>query len=115
VVAKACDRVRLFSKRGTEWTDRLPRLAEAFTELPANSAVLDGELCVCDDRGRPDFRALHTEMRQGRPDVSRMTFFAFDLLFERNVNLRRLSFSERQRDLRRLCSTGHVACLHVVQ
>ena len=61
----------------------LPRLAEAFAALPTDSAVLDGELCLCDSRGRPDFRALHTEMRQGRPDVSRMAFFAFDLLFEK--------------------------------
>src|SRR5262245_4851315 len=38
--------------------DRLSPLAEAFAELPTRSAVLDGELCLCDDRGRPDFRAF---------------------------------------------------------
>jgi hypothetical protein len=63
IIVKDGLRVRLFSKDGTDWTDRLSPLAEAFAELPTRSAVLDGELCLCDDRGRPDFRAFHAEMR----------------------------------------------------
>lgn len=70
LVAKDSGRVRLFSKSGTAWTDRLASLAEAFLELPTIFAVLDGEPCDCDDRGRPDFNAVHAEMRQSRPDVS---------------------------------------------
>src|SRR5262245_59957625 len=80
LVAKIGQRVRLYSKNGTEWSDRLPGLAEAFAALRTDF-IVDGELCVCDDRGRPTCRALHAEMRQRRPDASRMTVFAFDLLF----------------------------------
>jgi len=71
------------------------------------------KLCLCDDRGRPNFRALHAEMRQRRPDTSRMAFFAFDLLFEHDVDLRPLPLSERQRDLARLCNKARkaVPCL----
>lgn len=115
LVAKDGDSIRLFSKGGTEWTDHLAGLAEAFLELPTLSAVLAGELCICDDRGRPNFKALHCEMRQDRPDVSRMAFFAFDILFQNNVDLRSLTFSERQRDLKRLCGHGHVPCLYLVE
>jgi len=89
--------------------DKLPGLVEAFAALPANSTVLDGELCVVDDRGRPDFRALHAEMRQRRPDVSRIAFFVFDMLFENGVDLRPLPLSERLRDLTRLCSKARKA------
>ncbi len=56
LVAKDGDRVRLYSKGGTEWTG-MPVLAQAFAGLPPRSAVLDGELCLCDSRGRPDFSA----------------------------------------------------------
>src|SRR5215470_4932066 len=75
------------------------------------------ELCLCDDRGRPNFRALHAEMRQRRPDTSRMAFFAFDLLFEHDVDLRPLPLSERQRDLARLCNKARkaVPCLFLVE
>jgi ATP-dependent DNA ligase len=37
-------RVRLYSRHGAEYTDRLPRMVEAFSELPTRSAILDGEL-----------------------------------------------------------------------
>src|SRR5262245_12701152 len=75
------------------------------------------KLCLCDDRGRPNFRALHAEMRQRRPDTSRMAFFAFDLLFEHDVDLRPLSLSERQRNLARLCNKARkeVPCLFLVE
>jgi bifunctional non-homologous end joining protein LigD len=94
----------------------LPGLAEAFAALRTNF-ILDGELCLCDDRGRSNFRALHAEMRQRRPDTSRMAYFAFDLLFEYDVDLRPLALSERQRDLARLCDKARkvVPCLFLVE
>src|SRR5262245_61452801 len=116
LVAKIGQRVRLYSKNGTEWSDRLPELVEAFAALQTDF-ILDGELCLCDGRGRSDFRALHAEMRQKRPDTSRMAYFAFDLLFEHDVDLRPLALSERQRDLARLCGKGRkaVPCLFLVE
>src|SRR5262245_23935711 len=48
-------------------------------------------------------------MRQRRPDTSRMTYFAFDLLFDRDVDLRPLALSERQHDLARLCEKARKA------
>jgi ATP-dependent DNA ligase len=74
----------------------LQGLAEAFAELPTRSVVLGGELCLCDIRGRPDFRALHAEMRQHRPD-----------------DLRSLSLSQRQKDLARLCGKGRETVPHL--
>ena len=63
--------IHFYSKSGAEWSDRLPVLAKTFAALRTDF-ILDGELGLCDDRGRPNFRALHAEMRQGRPDTSRM-------------------------------------------
>ena len=57
---KIGQRVRLYSRSGTEWSDRLLGLAEAFAALRTDF-ILDGELGLCDDRGRPIFRALHAE------------------------------------------------------
>ena len=59
LVVKDGKNVRLYSRNRTEWTDRLPGLASSFASFGARSAVIDGELCVCDAEGRPDFRALH--------------------------------------------------------
>jgi ATP-dependent DNA ligase len=54
-IVKDGNDVRLYSKGGTEWTKRLPSIADAFVKLPACSAILDGELCFCDERGGPNF------------------------------------------------------------
>jgi bifunctional non-homologous end joining protein LigD len=47
--------VRFYSRHGAEYTDRLPRMAEAFTKLPTQSATLDGELVLIDPRGAATF------------------------------------------------------------
>jgi bifunctional non-homologous end joining protein LigD len=116
-VIKNGHQVWLCSKSGVDWTERLPGIVEAFAELPTQAAIIDGELCLCDSRGRPDFRAFHAEMRQGRPDTSRMAFFAFDLIHRDGVDLRRMTLTERKRDLERLChkSRRDVSCLYLVE
>src|SRR5262245_21438845 len=116
LIAKIGQRVRLYSKNGTEWSERLPGLVEAFAALRTDF-ILDGELCLTDGRGRSDFRALHAGLPQRQPHTSRMAYFAFDLLFEHDVDLRALPLSERQRDLARLCNKARkeVPCLFLVE
>jgi bifunctional non-homologous end joining protein LigD len=46
MVRRSDDRVRLFTRRGYDWTERYPRIAKAMAELKITSAVIDGEV-VC--------------------------------------------------------------------
>lgn len=41
-IVKGGSEVRLYSRSGAECTDRLRGMREAFAELPARTAVLDG-------------------------------------------------------------------------
>ena len=45
------DRVRVFSRRGHDWTVRVPRIAKALAALPVKSLTLDGEGVVCGEDG----------------------------------------------------------------
>ena len=54
--------VRFYSRHGAEYTERLPRMAEAFAKLPPNT-IVDGELCLVDLRGAAHFYRLMTQMR----------------------------------------------------
>ena len=47
--------VRLYSRHGADYTDRLPGMVEAFGKLPTQTAILDGELCLIDPRGAAHF------------------------------------------------------------
>ena len=72
--------VRLYSRHGAEYTDRLPGMAEAFGKLATQSAILDGELCLIDPRGSAHFYRLMAQMRTSSPDEAQLMFMVFDLL-----------------------------------
>jgi bifunctional non-homologous end joining protein LigD len=85
--------VRLYSRHGAEYTGptRLPGMVEDFSKLPAQSAILDGELCLIDPRGSAHFYRLMAQMRACHPDESQLMFMAFDLLHQYGVELRALA------------------------
>ncbi|HEY9126254.1 MAG TPA: DNA polymerase ligase N-terminal domain-containing protein, partial [Acidobacteriaceae bacterium] len=51
-------RVQLLTRKGLDWTGRMPDIAEAAGELRVESAILDGEAVALDERGVSDFAAL---------------------------------------------------------
>ena len=86
-------------KSGAEYSNKLPGMRKAFAELPTNSAILDGELCLIDPGGGANFYRLMHQMRTRWPDEGPLVFLAFDLLHQDGVDLRSLSLTERKRDL----------------
>ena len=53
-VKRSGDKVRLFTRRGYDWSDRYPAIAATAMKLRAQWFTLDGEACVCG----PDERTL---------------------------------------------------------
>jgi ATP-dependent DNA ligase len=107
--------VGLYSKSGADYSSKLPSMRKAFVELPTNSAILDGELCLIDPRGRAHFYWLMHQMRTRWPEEGLLLFLAFDLLHQDGVDLRSLSLTERKRDLDRLCRQAHAPFLKQVE
>ena len=70
--------VTLRTRRGIDWTDRFPHLANAAQLLAADSAILDGEIVGLLPNGVSSFAALINAFREGT--AHRLTYFAFDLL-----------------------------------
>jgi bifunctional non-homologous end joining protein LigD len=114
-IIKDGSRVRFYSRHGAEYTDRLPGMVEAFGKLPAQSAILDGELVLIDPRGSAHFYRLMAQMQTSSPDESQLMFLVFDLLHQDGVDLRGLALSERKRDLDRLCRKSRVPFMRQVQ
>src|SRR6516225_1141010 len=50
--------VRVYSRNGRDWTDRVPLIAEALAGLRVRSVTLDGEGVVCRPDGLSDFDRL---------------------------------------------------------
>jgi bifunctional non-homologous end joining protein LigD len=87
----------IYTRRGHNWTARLPALADALKALPANDLILDGELIVQGEEGHSDFGLLQEDLGSGRQD--RMVYYAFDLLFLDGFDLRAAPLIERKRVL----------------
>lgn len=92
--------VRLLTRRGHDWAERMPSVVRAARLLAAETAYLDGELVVLNDAGHPDFDALHAWIRSRRKRVpGLLAFQAFDLLHLDGEDLRTVPLVERKAEL----------------
>jgi bifunctional non-homologous end joining protein LigD len=66
IARKRDGRVRLYTRRGYDWTDRYPRIGEAVAATQAASAVIDGEAVCCDGSGVAIFEQLHKDGNRAR-------------------------------------------------
>jgi bifunctional non-homologous end joining protein LigD len=91
------DRVRVFSRGGYDWTDRVPVIADALRSLRVKSMTIDGEGVVCRQDGVSDFDRLRSAVgRMGSRDAF---LYAFDLLEINGTDLRRDSWEVRRATL----------------
>lgn len=104
-------KVRITGRRkGSAIEHQYPEAAEALRDaVRASSAVIDGEIAVLDEKGRPSFQRIQprimntdpgsvAQMRKSRPAV----YFAFDLLYLDGYDLREVAVEERKRMLARV-------------
>jgi bifunctional non-homologous end joining protein LigD len=90
--------VALYTKNGYDYTKRLPAIAAGVAALPARSAIIDGELTATDERGLPDFRALHLRKRKEQ----HLCVWTFDLLELNGRDVRELPLEKRKYSLRKV-------------
>lgn len=95
--------VRLVLRRGREATAAFPEITQVAAALPGPDFILDGELCIQDEHGKPIFqRLLRRSTVTGARDVAALAaaepavYFAFDLLMLDGKDLRGLPLAERK-------------------
>jgi bifunctional non-homologous end joining protein LigD len=97
LVIRENERVRLFSKNGSDWTRRYPWIAEAALKNRQQHFVIDGEAVVRGVDGISDFNALHS-----REHDHEVQLYAFDILAMGGDDLRHLSLHMRKTNLQQL-------------
>jgi len=91
-------KVSLKTRKGLDWTDKFGTVAKEAQSLP--DALIDGEIVALDHNGVPEFSALQAAISEGK--TGKLIFFAFDLLFLEDMDLRRLPLRERKARLKTL-------------
>ncbi|MBJ7593340.1 MAG: DNA ligase D [Candidatus Dormibacteraeota bacterium] len=100
-------RVRLVGRSGRDETSRYPELAALGRALRGHSAVVDGEIVVMNDDGRPSFERLQSRINVARDtDVRRAmrdspaTYVVFDILRLDGRDLMQTSLRIRKKTLK---------------
>ncbi len=93
-VRKDGARVRLLTRTGLDWTHRMRPIAQQLKDLPAESAILDGEVVVLNENGTTSFADLQAAFQEGSRKP--LTYFAFDLLHLNGHDLRGLPLVDRK-------------------
>jgi bifunctional non-homologous end joining protein LigD len=95
LVWKAGETVRLVTRNGQDWTNRLPAVVAAVAALDVETAVLDGELVALRKDGVSSFPDLQAALSAGRD--RNLHFYVFDLLALDGWDLRACRLLDRKR------------------
>jgi bifunctional non-homologous end joining protein LigD len=90
----------LLTRKGLDWTKRMPAIAEAASLLAVEDAILDGEVVALNDKGIASFAELQAAFHEGQARF--LVYYAFDLLHLNGHNTRGASLLERRELLAQL-------------
>ena len=82
-----------WTRNGKDWSDKFKGLIKAAARLPPG-CLLDGEAAALDDNGKPSFQLLQSTLKDSKG--ANLVFYAFDLLFDRGEDIRKLPNIERK-------------------
>lgn len=91
IAVKSGGKVTLYSRRGTDLTQRFEYVAAGLMTLQDES-VLDGELVALDEQGKPNFNLL----QNFRSAESHIMLYAFDALVRRGEDLTKRTLAKRR-------------------
>jgi bifunctional non-homologous end joining protein LigD len=107
--------LRMISRSGKSCERQYPELSVLPHYVQAREAVLDGEICVLDERGRPRFNLIQPRIMVSDPASiaaqarSRpANLFLFDLLYLDGYDLRGVPLAERKKLLKSVVKPGGV-------
>lgn len=98
IAMKVGDDVCLLSRNEIDRSRDFPEVVEAVRSISAETAILDGEIVAIGKDGRPSFQALQQHRKR---DVTTL-FYAFDLLYLDDKDLRETPLTKRKAALSRL-------------
>jgi bifunctional non-homologous end joining protein LigD len=93
-------KIQLLTRKGLDWTHRMPSIAAAVAQLPVHDCTLDGEVVVLGPDGNSSFAGLQASFQNGAAHP--LTYFVFDLLHLNGHNTRNLGLRDRKQLLAQL-------------
>ena len=96
--------IRLFTRRGNDWSDRFPAAVRALAELNLGTAILDGEMVALDEHGASDFQMLQNWLQRGNDES--LVYYVFDAPYLEGCDLTHTPLLDRKAALANLLPGG---------
>jgi bifunctional non-homologous end joining protein LigD len=90
--------VKVFTRRGNDWTARFMKIADEAWHISASFAIIDGEIVVSAVDGTTEFSVLQNELK----GKSTKSPWSRSLLYLNGYDLRKLPLIERKTHLKKL-------------
>lgn len=102
---------RLYSRNGLTYNKAYPKVFEALKSIPIN-AIIDGEIVVLDEKGRPNFQKLQNYTNADKHVIQ---YYVFDCLEIDGKSITQLPLVNRKELLRELLPESDIIkyCDHV--
>ena len=94
--------IKVFTRRGNDWTNRFKKIAADAFLISAKSAIIDGEIVVPANDGTTDFSVLQNELKGKSTSI---VLVAFDLLYLNGRDIRKVTLIERKAELKKIMNS----------
>jgi bifunctional non-homologous end joining protein LigD len=97
--------IKIFTRRGHDWTHRFKKVADDAWHIKAGSAIIDGEIIVPAADGTTDFSVLQNELKGSSKKIA---LVAFDLLYLNGRDIRKEPLHRRKAELKKIIAGTEV-------
>lgn len=98
IASKKQTDIELYSRAGNDFSEKFPPIAEAVRQLD-HDVILDGEVVVIDDAGKPHFEWLQNWHKEPQGSLH---YYVFDILWCDGKDVRTMPLIERKALLKRV-------------
>lgn len=98
-------KVKLITRNGLDWTSDFPSIEAEMNQLNLKKTILDGEVVVLDEKGKPSFQLLQNALNEKTKDP--MIYYLFDIIYYEGHNLSEVPLIERKALLEKIIPVGN--------
>ena len=99
-------KVKLLTRKALDWTDKFALIADVLEALPAEQAIIDGELVSEDANGHASFSKLQQDLKEG--EGKNFVYYVFDLIYRDGYDLTRAPLQSRKQALAALLENSEI-------
>lgn len=106
ILSKFNDQIKLYTRHNNEVTLKFTELLQL--DIP-NGTILDGEIIVTDQQGKPDFEAMMERFQSKKSELT-IQYCVFDVLYYNGQNVTHLPLYERKKRLDKIVEDTDMIC-----